>query len=205
MFELFKKKPVNISGQTPVMMSASVSKVSSSDIVVGAKKPLYALKVKIASLADEAKVIRKQERNALRAAQLLNIRKRLHENGYSPEKIERIVKKASKGLSVKPERITKSPFAGDDEKIAANYRAYFDLRSHRTKDVRQESRAAQLAYGFLTGVPRRLMESKTHNFPNMKRVEYHILKFSKGIEEQVIQQRFEQWLDEWRAPFKPSV
>lgn len=36
------------------------------------------------------------------------------------------------------------------------------LRSHRTVEVRNAARAAQLAYGFLRGVPYKVIEPKTH-------------------------------------------
>ena len=36
------------------------------------------------------------------------------------------------------------------------------LRSHRTVEVRNAARSAQLAYGFLRGVPYKVIESKTY-------------------------------------------
>lgn len=39
---------------------------------------------------------------------------------------------------------------------------FWDLRKHRIYDVRNAARAAQLAYGFLRGVPYRKIEPKTN-------------------------------------------
>ena len=51
------------------------------------------------------------------------------------------------------------------EKQMIVYRMHDDrgkLRSHRTVEVRNAARAAQLAYGFLRGVPYKVIESKTY-------------------------------------------
>ena len=39
---------------------------------------------------------------------------------------------------------------------------FLQLRSHRKVEVRNAARAAQLAYGFLRGVPYRVIEPKTY-------------------------------------------
>ena len=39
---------------------------------------------------------------------------------------------------------------------------FMNLQSHRTHNVRDSARAAQLAYGFLRDVPYRMMESRTN-------------------------------------------
>lgn len=76
------------------------------------KRDLTELKIKICSLAEEAKIIRREE----------------------------------------------GRFPSDSNKR-------FRLRNHRIMVVRREARAAQLAYGFLRGMPYNKMEAKTHDEP----------------------------------------
>lgn len=149
---------------------------------IGQKKPIHGLKVKVMTLGAEQRIIRQQEQKALKAARINEIRSRLTDAGFTQEKIDRIIKKAS------------------------SFRARFnDLREHRINHVRPEARAAGLAYGFLRGVPLKAMEQKSYTAPPVERVRYHVLKFSPDIQEQVILQRFAEWLDtagEWAAPVK---
>jgi len=51
------------------------------------------------------------------------------------------------------------------------------LREHRVKEVRNEARAAQLAYAFLRGKAYKDCESSTHTSPDWKRVEALVLKY----------------------------
>ena len=109
------------------------------------KRELTELKVKICSLMDEARVIRREE------------------NRFAKDSYER-----------------------------------FKLRQHRVIDVRREARAAQLAYGFLRGMPYAKMEAKTYEpidlpdcvtsekweniyYPMLSRVRRIVIKF--GSEE----------------------
>jgi len=51
------------------------------------------------------------------------------------------------------------------EKQKFQYKMYYDLcslQSHRKFEVRNAARAAQLAYGFLRGVPYKVIEPKTY-------------------------------------------
>ena len=49
--------------------------------------------------------------------------------------------------------------------MPANRDLYLQLRAHRTKAVRREARAAQLAYAFIRGVPYRTVEGMTTRKP----------------------------------------
>jgi len=91
------------------------------------------LKVKVLSLAEEAKIIRRLEKRRLKYA--------------------RKDKKEHKNSDL-------------------NYQIYFGLRSHRIFNVRNEARAAHLAYGYLKGLNFQQMEQKTYsnNQPNWNRV-----------------------------------
>lgn len=51
------------------------------------------------------------------------------------------------------------------------------LRTHRTYDVRNESRSAQLAYGYLRGHKYRDLERTSKTEPNIERVTSLIIKY----------------------------
>lgn len=80
------------------------------------------LRVKIRSLAEEARIIRHEERRALKSATWARTRQQPAE-------------------------------------LSAAEAEYDSLHHHRTVDVRQEARAALLAYGFLRGRPYREIEN----------------------------------------------
>lgn len=99
------------------------------------------LKIKVKSLAEEAKIIRAEERK------------------WPGESDERV-----------------------------------GLHNHRVLDVRRESRAACLAYGFLRGRTYKRMEAKCYEQPDWKRVSQLAIKYGGDARE--VNQRFEQWLTE---------
>jgi len=68
---------------------------------------------------------------------------------------------------------------------------YQGLHLHRIKDVREESRATNLALGFLKGLQYKQIEAKCHQEPNWKRVKNLITKYSEWSQE--IEQNFEKW------------
>lgn len=106
------------------------------------------LKVKIKSLAEEARIIRRME-NDLKAK--------------GPHNLE----------------------ARD---------TFWGLRNHRTNDVRNEARAAQLAYGFLRGRDYRQLESKSYSTPPLKRTTDLIRKYGRPGDKLHIKD-VERWLD----------
>lgn len=63
------------------------------------------------------------------------------------------------------------------------------LYLHRTKDVRGESRATGLAYGFLRGRKRRQIECKALTEPKWDRVEAMVKKYG------TLDERFKEWRD----------
>lgn len=71
----------------------------------------------------------------------------------------------------------------------------FGLHEHRVQDVRRESRAAGLAYGFLRGRRYRALEAKSYEEPNWKRVQQIAEKFGRG-DARDIRQRLEEWKSE---------
>jgi len=64
-----------------------------------------------------------------------------------------------------------------EEKREANKYHKRELRDHRIGTVRDEARAAQLAYAFLRGKPYYTLEAKVHSEPNWKRVKDLVVKY----------------------------
>ena len=115
------------------------------------------LKVKIASLAAEARIIRKLERNHRRM---------------------------SKGLP-KPQRagrVIPHPVQVDEAQRDQHRVTWLGLKSHRRFEVRRESRASHLAYGFLRGMPYLRIENTCYEAPDWDRVARLVQSFDpKGI------------------------
>lgn len=66
------------------------------------------------------------------------------------------------------------------------------LRAHRTYDVRNEARAALLAYGYLRGRPYGAMEAKTYTSPDWTRVAALVSKYGPA---RVTPQVIREWAD----------
>lgn len=70
----------------------------------------------------------------------------------------------------------------------------YALQQHRKTDVRQEARAAILAYGFLRGRDFRAMEAKGSKAPYWSRIEALVKKYGEDdLRERM--QRFAEWKD----------
>lgn len=115
------------------------------------------LKIKIKSLAEEAKIIRSEEKK----------------------------------------------FKGRPEGSVGR-QIFWGLREHRTVDVRDESRAACLAYGFLRGRAYHRLEAKCYHAPNWNRVEALALKYGRG-DQRELKQRFAEWKDAKKEADKPAI
>lgn len=113
------------------------------------------LKIKIKSLADEAQIIRQEERKVL--GFFRRAREEKHRN--------------------------------------AHLDTYVGLRTHRRHDVRDESRAAQLAYAFVRDIPYSQVEKKCKVTPDWERIERIAGKFSADPDPRVVQQKFAEWKD----------
>jgi hypothetical protein len=72
--------------------------------------------------------------------------------------------------------------------------ARFNLHQHRVIDVRRESRAAQLAYGFLRGRAYRVMEAKAYDVPDWAKVQKIVERFCLGDKRDAIQ-KFAEWVE----------
>lgn len=107
------------------------------------------LKVKIKSLAAEAKIIRQEERKWLHSARRLQ------------------------------SRITSEPNCGPglSTRLSRACDLLGGLGRHRKFDVREESRASLLAYGFLRGRRYSQMEAKCYEPPRWSRVADLVKKY----------------------------
>jgi hypothetical protein len=146
------------------------------------------LKIKINSLAAEARIIRYYEDklswDAARADSLDH-----HYPG---------------GIGVKQAFLMQE--YGMTEKQATRSIAQFErsrtkarsLRRHRTMDVRRESRDTCLAIGFLKGRSYKQMEPISYTQPRWGKVEAMVIRHA-GMDARVVKQRFEQWVQEGRG------
>lgn len=178
------------------------------------------LKIKVASLAAENRIIRRTEKMCLQHTRWLNVRLQLTGAGeYTPQQVGRIMQRAMGRRLLKSRLLkTRNTYAAAQKPMSdearhnciANLKGWesqFDsLHAHRIA-LRGEARAAHLAYGFLRGVPFKAMEKYSHTKPPIDRAEYHVLKFKPDETDQRIKQRFAEWVEaasDWRRPNYPS-
>ncbi len=157
------------------------------------------LKMKVVSLSAEITIIRVEEikwRDKGRRSRLGALMK-------SDKNIRWGKKKYRRWVGGPGSAVCKKPTRSFDHTGADILRA--DLCGHRLK-LKEEARAAFLAYGFLRGRPYNAVENKTKNAPQWDRVIKNILRFSRE-DERVLAQRFAEWIDSssLRADLKPSM
>jgi hypothetical protein len=190
------------------------------------------LKVKINNLTDEARDIRRYEIKADRTLQEMKIRKRLSEGNLSDAAVDRLARRAIKvnyrksGFDfcsypeVKPNDRTPTPIwktsadVGEIGKDAPyhdwmkyQHQLKCELKDHRRTIVRNEARAALLAYAFLRG--KRYIDTEqpdkheSHPYTSMparqlwKRVLELAIGFApKDIPDQAIDTAFLEWKKE---------
>lgn len=138
------------------------------------------LKVKVKTLAAEAKIISKERRKL---------------KGWTDFLSATSSKKHQKG---KPK-----PEPRKTDKIPENAQVMYDeamferssLWQHHKRHLAPEARATHLAYGCLRGVPYEKMEQGAYNFPDLSRVERMVLKFGEGGSN-VLVPLFSDWKDQ---------
>ena len=118
------------------------------------------LKVKIKSLAAEATIIHREERQ-------YNIGAR------GRTRLKRQLRRANDLTDAQRARIERRLQAPS----ATAMQTFWGLRHHRTYDVRSESRAAQVAYGFLRGRTYQQVEGSAKTSPDWKRVQRLVEKY----------------------------
>lgn len=138
---------------------------------------LLQLKIKIVSLALEARYIRQQEQKLIPCRSLRKkYRNLLKNNSLTDKDRKRINEELGKARSETRQRLRKS------------------LKDHRTIDIRTEARSAQIAYAFLRGKKYSVLEQpRDDNQPNYSRIARIISKF--GGEEVTVEQ-VKNWMNE---------
>jgi len=128
------------------------------------------LKIKIASLAAESRIIRAEEKKALKHGRFCLKKSRERDE-----------------IAFSETPISYADFAG------SHYQAYEELYKHRTGIVRRVARENLLALGFLRGLPYARIEPRIrkNNHPNFNEIIKHVKKF--GSAEQI--QGLNGWLD----------
>lgn len=86
-------------------------------------------------------------------------------------------------------------------RFPGDHPARIGLYDHRTRDVRNESRSALLAYGFLRGRAYSAMEKSCHVRPDFKRIEELVKKYGTD-DPRLRMQRFAEWKD---GAIKPAT
>lgn len=135
------------------------------------------LKVKIKSLAAEAKIIRHEEEKR-KGPYVLTPRTNTQQQA---------------------QRYRRQPLDYND--------IYFELRGHRTWIVRNEARATQLAYAYIRGRRYRQIEAKTHdNVVNeylLPRIVDMVRKYGfPTLSKDVVLAHLRDWLDDRDVPIK---
>lgn len=112
------------------------------------------LRIKIKSLAAEARIIRHDE---------LKYKNRWRRNA----------------LSLREAEVSQDRDRADliQSGIVRDRDAFGSLRNHRTGDVRHEARSALLALGYLRGRPYESIESKAFEKPDTRRIAELVVKF----------------------------
>jgi hypothetical protein len=134
------------------------------------------LKIKIKSLAEEARIIRAEERRhniGTRARK--RIRRHLAKTNNLTEAQRRALQRRSR------------PPTGHQEAI------FWGLRSHRVRDVRREARAALLAYAFLRGRSYLESEGNAGTEPDWGRVVALVKKYGPVVDSAKIQDALKEW------------
>lgn len=112
------------------------------------------LKIKITSLAAEATLIRKEERR--------------HNVGHRGRvRARRLLAKKPNDLTATQRRHLERALIPPSTDAL---KTFWGLRDHRTGKVREEARAAQIAYGYLNGLAYKQIENKAKTEPDWKRV-----------------------------------
>lgn len=139
------------------------------------------LKIKIKSLAAEATMIHREERR--------------HNIGHRGRvRIRRQLAKSTELTPGQRARLERRLAKPSDNAM----KAFWGLRDHRTIDVRSESRASHIAYGFLNGLDYKRIEGTAKSAPNWSRVEDLVKKYGED-DIRVRMQRFAEWRDAGQA------
>jgi len=93
---------------------------------------------------------------------------------------------------------------GKTEAANYHYSVLFGLRDHRTRDVRQESRHSNLAYGFIKGREYNEIEQSAFKQPNWKRVQTLVEKYGEG-DKTILLENFATWKNKAIVSFEKKA
>lgn len=165
---------------------------------------MQTLKLKVISLANESSMVRQKERHILENARVVSgiLLKKMKQNNHKhginekPKEFvlaERLQKKINKARS----------FIEKDKKRAEaeaknEYSLFEDVHRYRTHQLRKESRATQLAYAFMRGVPYISVEKDAKTFPEWDWIEAiaitHNPEGNNMKSNMTLEEKFEGWV-----------
>lgn len=156
------------------------------------------LKIKLKSLAAEAKIIRREENKLRNAEDRLKAIEFLTSTPPAHSTAERIALRSQRALArlkiMNRTDLTEAQKARVAKRLEVSHRRQ-DLVSHRKVVVGVEARHSYLAYAFLRGVPLKTVEAKSYVKPEWSRVEKMVKRFSKDFaNDQEIKQKLEEWI-----------
>lgn len=152
------------------------------------------LKVKIKTLTEEAKIIRKEELKAKTSRNYRRTAKRLIRLG---KKINLNVNEVDVKPIYVPLSNVEAELAHKQAQVPSDeaFEKFWGLRNHRKNIVGGEARSAHIAYGFLRGKAYREIEIEGSSKPHWSRVKEIALKFGEYLpkDKDAFITSFEQW------------
>lgn len=148
----------------------------------------FYMKVKIKTLAEEARIIRREEQKQKGWINVLTQQQSFRHAKDAP----------------RPDERTNWPDIEDaQQKSDDAYDLFWGLHRHRTQELRRTARINHLAYGFLRGVPYKNMENGAYDFPNLKKVEETAKRFY-DYGDNLFKMVWDNWVDEAKKHYAES-
>lgn len=116
----------------------------------------HELKVKALSLAEESRVIKREQ------AQALRLQRRYNASQYRV----RLLEQARLAAAAESEDAQHEAMIGADRAGNTSWQRYVSLRKHRIEHVKPVARATNIARGFLKGLPYGWIETFPNNIGN---------------------------------------
>lgn len=145
---------------------------------------LLHLKIKLASLVAETRIIRSKERHYRgNARQILGIFSKKHNKEEPKPEMPEKMKKASTINDIEEKKA----------RAQRDYDIYWNLHQHRKNVVRKEARATNLAIGFLRGKFYEEMEFFAHEDPDWDKIERMACVYS-DLDPREVKVQIEEWI-----------
>lgn len=150
---------------------------------------LHYMKVKIKTMAEEARIIRKEEQKQMGWINFLCQKQSFRHGKDEPRPDERKWPEAKENAQ---------------EMSDAAYELFWGLREHRVQKLRREARINHLAYGFLRGVKYSDMEKGSYDFPKLKEIEATAKRFATDLGDNSFKYMWDHWVDEAKKHFEET-